>query len=70
MNITKKKQTQRYRQQTSSYQWGEGKGKGNIGVGDYEVQTVMYKISYKGTSLAVLWLRLCTSTAEGRGFDP
>ena len=25
VNITKKKQTHRYREQTSSYQWGEGR---------------------------------------------
>ena len=34
MNITKQKQTHRYREQTSSYQWGEGLGEGKIGVGD------------------------------------
>ena len=28
MNITKKKQTQRYREQISGYQWGEGKREG------------------------------------------
>ena len=28
VNITKKKQTYRYREQTSGYQWGEGKGVG------------------------------------------
>ena len=28
VNITKKKQTHRYREQTSGYQWGEGKGEG------------------------------------------
>ena len=32
VNITKKKQTHRYREQTSGYQWGEA-GRGNIGVG-------------------------------------
>ena len=26
VNITKKKQTHRYREQTSGYQWGEGRG--------------------------------------------
>ena len=26
--MTKKKQTHRYREQTSGYQWGEGRGKG------------------------------------------
>ena len=28
MNITKKKQTHRYREQTSGYQWVEGRGEG------------------------------------------
>ena len=28
VNITKKKQTHRYRGQTSGYQWGEGRGEG------------------------------------------
>ena len=28
MNITKKKETHRYREQTSGYQWGEGNGEG------------------------------------------
>ena len=28
MYITKQKQTHRYREQTSGYQWGEGKGEG------------------------------------------
>ena len=28
VNITKKKQTHRYREQTSGYQWGEGSGEG------------------------------------------
>ena len=45
MNKTKK-QTHRYGEQASGYQWGEGKeGTGNIGVGDLEVQTTMYKIN-------------------------
>ena len=30
----KKKQTHRYRDQTSGYQWGDGRGRGNIGVVD------------------------------------
>ena len=47
MNITKKRQTHRYREQTSGYQGGEGRARGNTGVGDEEVQTVRYKISYK-----------------------
>ena len=28
MNITKKKQTHRYKKQISSYHWGEGSGEG------------------------------------------
>ena len=28
MNITKKKQTHGYREQTSGYQWGDGSGEG------------------------------------------
>ena len=47
VNITKKKQTSRYREQTSGYQWGEKRGRGNIGVRNYEVQTIRHKISYK-----------------------
>ena len=43
VNTTEKKQTYRYREDTSGYQWGEG----NIGVGDYTVQIISYKISYK-----------------------
>jgi len=34
VNIIKKKQTHRYREQTNSYQWGEGKVRDNIGEGD------------------------------------
>ena len=34
MNITKQKQTHRYREQTSGYYWGEGQGRGKIQVGD------------------------------------
>ena len=30
VNITEKKQTHRYREQTSGYQWGEGKEEGNL----------------------------------------
>ena len=33
VNKTKKKQTPRYLEQTSGYQWGEGGGRGNTGVG-------------------------------------
>ena len=34
MNITKQKQTHRYRKQTSGDQWREGWWRGNIGVWD------------------------------------
>ena len=33
MNITKRKQTHRYREQTSGYQWGEGREGQNRGGG-------------------------------------
>ena len=42
MNVTKQKQTHRYREQTSGYQWEEGsrerqdKGRGLRGVAHYE----------------------------------
>ena len=45
--ITKQKQTHRFREQTSSYQWGERRGRGRIGVGGKDVQTIRFKISYK-----------------------
>ena len=35
VNKTKKKQTHRYREQTSGYQWGEV-GRGNRGMGEGE----------------------------------
>ena len=38
VNITKKKQTHRYREQTSGYQLGKGGGQDNIGVRGWEVQ--------------------------------
>ena len=44
VNITKKKQTSRYRKQPSSHQWGR---KGKIGVEGKVAQTVMHRISYK-----------------------
>ena len=50
VNITKKKQTHRHREQTSGYQWGEGRGEGKyvgrdqLGVSDYQIQTTIYKI--------------------------
>ena len=43
-NITKKKQTHRYREQTSGYQC---RGKGIIRVREWEVQTIGCKIGYK-----------------------
>ena len=33
-NELEKKQTNRYGEQTSGYQWGGVRGRGNIGVGD------------------------------------
>ena len=33
VNITRKKQTHRYREQTSGYQWGEGRGRDKREVG-------------------------------------
>ena len=30
MNITKQKQTYRYREQTCAYQWGEGREEGQV----------------------------------------
>ena len=36
VNITEKKQTHRYREQTSGYQWGEGREGVNVGVGGVE----------------------------------
>ena len=48
VNITKNKQTHRYREQISCYQWREEReGGGNIRIEEYEVQTLRYKISYK-----------------------
>ena len=47
MNITKKKETCKYREQTSDYHWGEGREEEwNRGRG-LKLQTTMYKISYK-----------------------
>ena len=34
VNITKKKQTHRYREQTSGYQWGEGREEGKHMAGE------------------------------------
>ena len=45
VRIIKKKQTHRHREQSSDYQWGEG----SSGVGNWEAQSITYKISYKDT---------------------
>ena len=39
VNITKKRQTHRYGEQTGGLWWGEG-GRDNIGVQEWEVQTI------------------------------
>ena len=45
MNITKHNLTHRYREQTSIAS-GERKGRmGKIGIGDWEIQTTIYKIN-------------------------
>ena len=41
---TKKKQTHRYGEQSSDYQWEEGRGRGNIGVGDKRVIMGLHEI--------------------------
>ena len=46
-NITKEKETHRYREEISGDQRGEGSREGQDGGGDEEVQTVRYKKSYK-----------------------
>ena len=45
MNITKKKQVHRFREQISGYQWGEGRV--DIGVGKWQVQTARCKRGYE-----------------------
>ena len=45
MNTTKQKQTHRYGEQSSGYQWGDGRESSNIKAGDYAVQTAMIKVS-------------------------
>ena len=47
VNKTKKKQTRRYREQTSAYQWGEGSWEGQYKGRGEGVQIIRYKISYK-----------------------
>ena len=46
VNITKKKQTYRYGERTSGYQWGD-KGRGKIRLGEWKVQTTGCKVGYK-----------------------
>ena len=43
VTITKRKQTHRYREQTSGYQWKEERAKGKAG--DLEVKNIIYKIN-------------------------
>ena len=45
VNIAKKSQTHRYREQTSGYQLGQGKGEGEE---IKEVQVAMYEINKQG----------------------
>ena len=47
MNITKKKQTHRCREQISGYQWGKEEGMGNIGV------------RRKKGSYGIIWNHMC-----------
>ena len=47
VNKTKKKETHRYREQTSVYQWGEESWEGQYRSRGEGVQTIRYKISYK-----------------------
>ena len=44
-DITKQKQTHRYTEQTSGYQWGEGRGEGQDKDRGLKVHTTMYKIN-------------------------
>ena len=47
VNVRKKKQTYRYREQTTGYWWGEGREQGlHRGRGE-EVQIITYKIIHK-----------------------
>ena len=45
---TKKKQTHRYTEQASGYQWGQGSREGKIGVGDFKKRIIMglYEIMF------------------------
>ena len=46
-NVTKEKQTHRYRGQISGYQWGERSGERQLRGRKLYVQTIVYKIRYK-----------------------
>jgi len=45
MYITKQKQTHRFREQTSAFQWEEGSGRGKKMVWDWEIQNIMCKVN-------------------------
>ena len=49
LNIPKRKQIHRYKEQTSGYWWGREGERGKTGVGEKEVQSIKYKISYNNT---------------------
>lgn len=56
MNIVKQKQAQWYRKKTVSYYLGEVGGKRQVGVGDKEVKTTMFKMdSLQGNIAIILW---------------
>ena len=42
-----KRKRLRYKEQTRGYQWGDGRRRGETRVVNLEVQTSVYKISYK-----------------------
>ena len=58
MNVTKQKQTHRYREQTSGYQWGDGSGEGQDSGRGLAIQTVLSKIS---KYFKYLFISLCNS---------
>ena len=58
MNVMKLKETHKYREQASGYQWGEGKGRGKTGVGIMRFIAALFTI-------AKTWKQLkCPSTDE------